>query len=196
SHAGRGKYQRGPDPARRSGRPGDPGGHLCRKAGPGRRYRPTCPDRAQLDRCAGISDRGPRDPGRRKGPGARRCGGNDPRYESYFKNNSFGPYRCRWSDPGRRNSVKYSLFLLPPLALMGCGDLSQVGKAPEFSPLEGSYHHHAIYSTPMPGTTDPSGAPYDSSLWNASSESLLGDRRAARRGDILTVVIEIDDSAE
>ncbi|WP_112310604.1 flagellar basal body L-ring protein FlgH [Pseudogemmobacter bohemicus] len=92
--------------------------------------------------------------------------------------------------------MKYPLLLLPPLAMMGCGDLSQVGKAPEFSPLEGSYQHHAIYSTPMPRTTMPSGAAYDSSLWTASSESLLGDRRAAQRGDILTVVIEIDDSAE
>ena len=35
-----------------------------------------------------------------------------------------------------------------------------------------------------------------SSLWTAGRQSLLGDRRASRRGDILTVVIEIDDSAE
>ena len=36
----------------------------------------------------------------------------------------------------------------------------------------------------------------EASLWNASRDSLLGDRRAAARGDILTVVIEIDDRAE
>jgi flagellar L-ring protein precursor FlgH len=35
-----------------------------------------------------------------------------------------------------------------------------------------------------------------SSLWSPSRVSLLGDRRAVVRGDILTVVIEIDDSAE
>ncbi len=34
------------------------------------------------------------------------------------------------------------------------------------------------------------------SLWTASRQSLLGDRRAVERGDILTVVIEIDESAE
>ena len=34
------------------------------------------------------------------------------------------------------------------------------------------------------------------SLWNDTRQSLLGDRRAMRRGDIMTVVIEIDDSAE
>jgi len=33
------------------------------------------------------------------------------------------------------------------------------------------------------------------SLWTGERGSLLGDRRAIQRGDILTVVIEIDDSA-
>ena len=34
------------------------------------------------------------------------------------------------------------------------------------------------------------------SLWTGGRASLLGDRRASARGDILTVVVEIDDSAE
>ena len=92
--------------------------------------------------------------------------------------------------------MRLPFVLISGCIVAACGDLSQVGKAPDFSPLEGSYQHHAIYSTPMPRTADPSGPAYDSSLWNASSESLLGDRRAAQRGDILTVVIEIDDSAQ
>lgn len=37
--------------------------------------------------------------------------------------------------------------------------------------------------------------PESPSLWSGSRGSLLGDRRAMQRGDILTVVIEIDDSA-
>jgi len=36
----------------------------------------------------------------------------------------------------------------------------------------------------------------NASLWSAGRQSLLGDRRALQRGDILTVVIEIDDKAE
>jgi flagellar L-ring protein precursor FlgH len=80
--------------------------------------------------------------------------------------------------------------------LSACSDLSQVGRAPEFSPLEGSYQHHAVYSTPMPKVAAPSGPTDASSLWAAGTDSLLGDRRAAQRGDILTVVIEIDDSAK
>lgn len=78
----------------------------------------------------------------------------------------------------------------------GCTGLDRVGKAPDFTPLEGSYAHHAMYSTPLPRGSDQSGPGTGSSLWSAGSSSLLGDRRAAQRGDILTVVIEIDDRAE
>ncbi len=89
------------------------------------------------------------------------------------------------------------LLKLPlPLLLAACGDLSQVGKAPDFSPLEGSYQHHSLYSTPMPESSDPNAPTDASSLWTGQTTSLLGDRRAAQRGDILTVVIEIDDKAE
>lgn len=88
-----------------------------------------------------------------------------------------------------------SAFSALSLSLAACSDLSHVGRAPDFAPLEGTYAHHAMYSSPMPEVADPSGPTDASSLWTASSQSLLGDRRAAQRGDILTVVIEIDDSA-
>ena len=81
------------------------------------------------------------------------------------------------------------------LALTACGRLEQVGRAPDFTPLEGSYQHHAMYSNPMPEDVAPGGPGDASSLWTAGRSSLFGDRRATRRGDILTVVIEIDDSA-
>jgi flagellar L-ring protein precursor FlgH len=89
--------------------------------------------------------------------------------------------------------LRYTLLLA--LALSGCGKLSQVGRAPEFTALEGSGQHYAMYSASLPedvAAATPSDA---SSLWSAGTDSLFGDRRAAKRGDILTVVIEIDDSA-
>jgi len=86
-------------------------------------------------------------------------------------------------------------IVLIALCLAACGRLEQVGRAPEFSPLEGSYQHHAMYSSPMPEDLGNGGPGAQSSLWDAGQASLLGDQRAARRGDILTVVIEIDDSA-
>jgi flagellar L-ring protein FlgH len=88
------------------------------------------------------------------------------------------------------------LALLFPLLLLGCGRLDQVGKAPDFTPLEGSYQHHAMYSNALPEDADPDAPSDDSSLWTAGRSSLFGDRRATQRGDILTVVIEIDESAE
>ncbi len=88
------------------------------------------------------------------------------------------------------------LFLLLPLILSACGGLNNVGRAPEFSPLEGSYQHHAMYSNPLPQDADPNAPSDEASLWTAGRSSLFGDRRAGRRGDILTVVIEIDEKAE
>lgn len=88
------------------------------------------------------------------------------------------------------------LTLLFLVALTGCARLDQVGKSPDFSPLEGSYQHHAMYSNPLPEYADPNAPTDESSLWTAGRSSLFGDRRAAARGDILTVVIEIDESAE
>lgn len=85
--------------------------------------------------------------------------------------------------------------LVLSLAVAGCGKLGQVGRAPEFSPLEGSSQHYAMYSSNMPRDVVPQTPSDASSLWTAETDSLFGDRRAAQRGDILTVVIEIDDSA-
>ncbi|MDN5788064.1 flagellar basal body L-ring protein FlgH [Pseudorhodobacter sp.] len=87
-------------------------------------------------------------------------------------------------------------LLLGLLVLPACSKLAETGKAPAFSPVEGSYQHHAMYSTPMPEFAEPDGPTEASSLWSAQSGSLFGDRRAGKRGDILTVVIQIDDKAE
>ncbi|OYW62396.1 MAG: flagellar basal body L-ring protein [Rhodobacterales bacterium 32-66-7] len=82
------------------------------------------------------------------------------------------------------------------LILTGCGKLGQVGRAPGFTPLEGTGQHYAMYSAPLPEDVAAGTPSDDSSLWSAGTASLFGDRRAAGRGDILTVVIEIDDSAQ
>ncbi len=81
------------------------------------------------------------------------------------------------------------------LAVAGCGKLEQVGRAPDFSGLEGTDQHYAMYSAALPEDAAADTPTDDSSLWTAGTDSLFGDRRAAQRGDILTVVIEIDDSA-
>lgn len=80
------------------------------------------------------------------------------------------------------------------LGLAACSDLSAVGRAPEFSTLQGNYESSAMYSN-LPRTTPHRGPTEQSSLWTAERSSLLGDHRAGKRGDILTVVVEIDDQA-
>ncbi len=81
-------------------------------------------------------------------------------------------------------------------ALAACSGLDHVGRAPDFTPIEGSVQHHAMYAAPFPERSDQALPTGGASLWSAGQKSLLGDRRAARRGDIVTVVIEIDESAE
>lgn len=78
----------------------------------------------------------------------------------------------------------------------GCSDLATVGQAPEFTPLEPNREHYALYNVPLPEVTERRRAIDTASLWSAGQQSLLGDRRASGPGDILTVVIEINDSAE
>ncbi len=87
------------------------------------------------------------------------------------------------------------LLALSIAALGGCARLSDVGKAPAFTPIQAGLEHQAMADPDSYDMQAPEG-PGGPSLWNAGRQSLLGDRRAGRRGDILTVVIEIDDSAE
>lgn len=81
------------------------------------------------------------------------------------------------------------------LALSGCARLAAVGQVPGFqSPVNGN-EVFAMNAAPLPDRPEIAARHAPASLWRAGRESLLGDRRAGARGDILTVVIEIDDSA-
>lgn len=81
------------------------------------------------------------------------------------------------------------------VALSACTRLAEVGQVPAFqSPVNGN-EVFAMNAPPI-ATRAPSPRTQEgASLWQVGQSSLLGDRRAAQRGDILTVVIEIDDSA-
>ena len=88
-------------------------------------------------------------------------------------------------------------FLLMTLVLVAaCTRLGEVGRAPPLQPLAETPEHRALYSVPLPDTVERRAPSDGASLWSAGRRSLLGDRRARRQGDILTVVIQIDDSAE
>ncbi len=82
------------------------------------------------------------------------------------------------------------------LGIAACGRAGHIGKAPDFTPLADSPEQAAMFSPGLPETAIYERRTDQASLWNAGRQSLLGDRRAMKRGDILTVVIEIDDEAE
>ncbi|MDJ0825804.1 MAG: flagellar basal body L-ring protein FlgH [Rhodobacter sp.] len=77
-----------------------------------------------------------------------------------------------------------------------CGRLEDVGKAPDFTPVQDGEEFRAMMNQPLPVALDPDQPVAEASLWSRSRGSLLGDRRAMQQGDIMTVVIEIDDRAE
>ncbi len=91
--------------------------------------------------------------------------------------------------------MRHLPLLLAALSLAACQRLEDVGKAPDFTPVEQGNEFFAMNSVAMPDTTETLPAASQASLWSGTRQSLLGDRRAAQRGDIMTVVIEINDSA-
>lgn len=91
-----------------------------------------------------------------------------------------------------RNIAALSLLTLA----MACGRGDHVGKAPSFSEPMASAEHAAMISPGLPVRLIEERPVDAASLWSGTRASLLGDRRAVQRGDILTVVIEIDEQAE
>ncbi len=87
-------------------------------------------------------------------------------------------------------------YIVLAFVLLSCGRLEDVGRAPTFTPIDNSVEAQAMQVTNFADDqTRPVGM-YRASLWSGGRGSLLGDRRAERQGDILTVVIEIDERAE
>jgi len=82
------------------------------------------------------------------------------------------------------------------LCLAGCARLSEVGRAPAFSEAHAGPESAAMM---LPGGSALPAVPprraQRASLWSDGQGSLLSAPRAQTPGDILTVVIELDDSA-
>ena len=82
------------------------------------------------------------------------------------------------------------------LIAASCARLDHVGKEPSFTAQTESLERIAMAAPLVPVEAGPVDIFDNASLWRAGQNSLLGDRRAAKRGDIMTVVIEIDEGAE
>jgi flagellar L-ring protein precursor FlgH len=92
-------------------------------------------------------------------------------------------------------------LLLALLMTTACGRIADVGRAPDLTPIGADPEAAALAALPPPEPApqriyaDPSDL-VGASLWEQGRASLLGDRRADSTGDILTVVVEIDEKAE
>lgn len=97
------------------------------------------------------------------------------------------------------------LYILAALSLTACATTAKAPKSlgmPDSLPQDWR-QNAAIDMAPTRATREVqepsksySNNARETSLWNSSPKSLFGDRRASQAGDILTVVIEIDDEAE
>ncbi|MBO9448039.1 flagellar basal body L-ring protein FlgH [Ruegeria sp. R14_0] len=87
-------------------------------------------------------------------------------------------------------------LLIAILAVSACGRVDHLGKPPSFTPNDESPEHVAMLWPGLPLHTQPQRSVDKASLWSGGQQSLLGDQRAIKKGDILTVVIELDEKAE
>ncbi|MEL6365291.1 MAG: flagellar basal body L-ring protein FlgH [Pseudomonadota bacterium] len=98
----------------------------------------------------------------------------------------------------RKFALAASLIAL--VLTSGCASsLWRVGRMPELSAPGGqrpdaTKPDEARMAVTLPVRMPEAGA--TGSLWRSGPESLFGDRRARKRGDILTVLIEIEDEAQ
>lgn len=97
-------------------------------------------------------------------------------------------------------AAKAAIIILP-LLLTGCADtidkLRAAGKPPELTKVEDptAKLDYQPLSWPMPDAKPP-GPTYSNSLWQTGSRAFFRDQRAARVGDILKVMVQIQDKAE
>lgn len=81
-------------------------------------------------------------------------------------------------------------------SLCACARADHIGRPPTFSANTETPEHVAMLWPGLPLSTQTKRTVDRASLWSREKQSLLGDRRAIGKGDILTVVIEIDEEAE
>ena len=87
-------------------------------------------------------------------------------------------------------------MILVLAVLSACGRLENVGKAPEISSATNTNEHYAMMRVPLPKALEAELVSDGASLWESGRNSLLGNQRAEQVGDIVTVVVEIDERAE
>ena len=95
--------------------------------------------------------------------------------------------------------MKAPVTLMLLLALAGCGQaerLSRIGRAPDFSPVADPTQDPRYRPISMPMPAPHEAPPLANSLWRPGSRTFLRDQRAAQVGDLITILVTIDDDAQ
>lgn len=99
-----------------------------------------------------------------------------------------------------RKSTLMPALLVSLALLTGCGTmadrLSQVGEAPAMSPITNPQQQRNYQPVTMPMPESLVAERKANSLWRPGSRAFFKDQRAAKVGDLLTVMITIDDKAQ
>lgn len=105
--------------------------------------------------------------------------------------NSQKTNRKKWSN--------HVAMLAIALSLSACGNvterLANVGKAPDFSPIEDHMANSKPISFPLPPARAEE-VPQANALWKSDRKGFFEDQRANKIGDILTVIVSLKDEAE
>lgn len=90
-----------------------------------------------------------------------------------------------------------SVIALMSLTACGAADrLANVGSAPDLEPIRNPAEHAQVQRVSMPMPDPKEITPEKNSLWGGDRQTFFKDQRASEVGDILTVMIDIQDEAE
>ncbi len=95
--------------------------------------------------------------------------------------------------------TRATLYALTCISLVGCNAatrLSEIGDAPKLAAIQDPSTIPSAQPVKMPMPEPELGERQPNSLWRTGSRAFFRDQRASRVGDILTVVISIDEKAE
>jgi flagellar L-ring protein precursor FlgH len=92
--------------------------------------------------------------------------------------------------------MRAAALALAALLLPACERLSEVGRAPALAPMDSptADPRWRNVTMPMPSPQEPPTAA--NSLWRPGSRTFLRDQRAAAPGDLVTVLVSIQDEAQ
>lgn len=98
----------------------------------------------------------------------------------------------------KNNFAKFTLALLACSTLTACSAdrLARIGKAPEMTQIANPVTQPGYQPVSLPMPAPEQITKEKNSLWASNRQTFFKDQRASNVGDIITVVIEIDDEAK